>query len=370
MNVLVMASTIKMGGAKTIYNQFMSHLPEHIGSDKYLIYVSEMLEKPEITNVEYVVNHITNGLKLLRYERKYLANDLEQRGFKPDLIISLQNNGYKYIKNCKQIVYYHQALPLYEGIYNPFNSTERILFYYKNVYPYVMKSTWAKDTIFAVQTPVVKKRFSKTFGVPQERINIFFPDTEQIDASSVKPYDWGDENYHFLFVGDGFKYRNQLSLIKAIRVLYQKNASLAERVRIHVLSPKEHNSTIIPTIENLGLKDNFVFVGRVDYHILLSYYKSAQALLLSSVIETVGLPLLEAAAFGIPVITSDMDFAQFVISAYRGASFIEPYDEVAWSTAIEDASLNRKHFMPFIQNQMSEWHHFFELVSENLSKES
>ncbi len=40
MNILVMASTIKMGGAKTIYNQFMSHLPEYIGSDKYLVYVS------------------------------------------------------------------------------------------------------------------------------------------------------------------------------------------------------------------------------------------------------------------------------------------------------------------------------------------
>lgn len=45
MNVLVMASTIMMGGAKTIYNQFMSHLPEYIGSDKYLVYVSETLDK-------------------------------------------------------------------------------------------------------------------------------------------------------------------------------------------------------------------------------------------------------------------------------------------------------------------------------------
>lgn len=68
-----MASTIKMGGAKTIYNQFMSHLPEYFSSDKYLVYVSETLDKPEIPNVEYVVNHITRGYKLLQYEGALLT---------------------------------------------------------------------------------------------------------------------------------------------------------------------------------------------------------------------------------------------------------------------------------------------------------
>lgn len=68
-----MASTIKMGGAETIYNQFMSHLPEYFSSDKYLVYVSETLDKPEIPNVEYVVNHITRGYKLLQYEGALLT---------------------------------------------------------------------------------------------------------------------------------------------------------------------------------------------------------------------------------------------------------------------------------------------------------
>lgn len=365
MNILVMASTIKMGGAKTIYNQFMSHLPEHVGGNKYLVYVSERLDRPEIPNVEYVVNPITNGLKLLRYEQKHLGEDLEKRGFKPDLIVSLQNNGYKHIKGCKQIVYYHQALPLYEGVYNPLRSLERILFYYKHVYPHVMKSTWAKDSVFAVQTPVVKERFAKTFGIHKDLIHTFFPDTEQIDVESVKPHDWGDENCHFLFIGEGFKYRNEITLVRAVKKLYEANPLVAERVRIHVLSPKESNRTVIPLIEKWGLSKNFVFVGRISHETLLSYYKAANALLLSSVIETVGLPLLEAAAFGLPVISSDMDFARYVISAYEGATFIEPYNATAWAKAIENTGTTHRRYTPLSLNRKSEWDSFFECIASN-----
>lgn len=363
MNILVMASTIKMGGAKTIYNQFMSHLPEHIGDDKYFVYVSEQLDRPEIANVEYVVNHITNGIKLLRYEQKHLGEDLKKRGFKPDLVISLQNNGYKSIKDCKQIVYYHQALPLYDGVYNPMCSLERILFYYKFVYPWLMKSTWAKDTTFAVQTPVVKERFSKTFGISKEQINIYFPDMEQIEVSNVKPYDWGDENYHFLFIGEGLKYRNEITLVRAVKELYRVNSPVAERVRIHLMSTKMQNRNVVPLIEKWGLAKNFVFVGKIDHPTLFGYYKSATALLLPSVIETVGLPLLEAAAFGIPVLTSNMDFARYVISKYDGASFIEPYDVTAWTKTIEKACVEHKRYTPFSQDRKSEWNEFFKLFT-------
>ncbi|WP_270541169.1 glycosyltransferase [Bacteroides zhangwenhongii] len=363
MNVLVMASTIKMGGAKTIYNQFMSYLPDYIGSDKYLVYVSEKLDKPEIPNVEYVTNHIANGMKLLKYERKHLEEDLKKRGFKPNLIISLQNNGYKYIKDCKQIVYYHQAIPLYEGVYNPFRYLERILFYYKYIYPHLMKSTWTKDSIFAVQTPIVKERFSKTFGISMNRINTFFPDMEQINTSNVIPNDWGDDNYHFIFVGEGLKYRNEITLVKAIKTLYQINRSIAERIRIHVLSSKYKNRNVVPAIERYGLEKNFVFEGKVEHLKLLEYYKAATGLVLTSVIETVGLPLMEAAAFGIPVLSSDMDFARYVIGEYKGATFIEPYDGESWAIEIEKVCVENKQYPLFNPDQKSDWINFFNLIS-------
>ena len=344
MNVLVMASTIKMGGAKTIYNQFMSYLPDYIGSDKYLVYVSEKLDKPEIPNVEYVTNHIANGMKLLKYERKHLEEDLKKRGF-------------------KQIVYYHQAIPLYEGVYNPFRYLERILFYYKYIYPHLMKSTWTKDSIFAVQTPIVKERFSKTFGISMNRINTFFPDMEQINTSNVIPNDWGDDNYHFIFVGEGLKYRNEITLVKAIKTLYQINRSIAERIRIHVLSSKYKNRNVVPAIERYGLEKNFVFEGKVEHLKLLEYYKAATGLVLTSVIETVGLPLMEAAAFGIPVLSSDMDFARYVIGEYKGATFIEPYDGESWAIEIEKVCVENKQYPLFNPDQKSDWINFFNLIS-------
>ena len=83
------------------------------------------------------------------------------------------------LRIVKQIVYYHQAIPLYAGFYNPFYHFERILFYYKFVYPYVMKSTWANDTILPFRHRLLRNDLQKHLVLVRMRINTFFPDMEK-----------------------------------------------------------------------------------------------------------------------------------------------------------------------------------------------
>ncbi|WP_229092355.1 hypothetical protein, partial [Bacteroides ovatus] len=186
MNIFVIATTLQAGGGITIYKQFLSHLPKYIGQNKYWIFINPILPKVAIEGVTYISFPLQSKLKRILFEGKLLQNEIVKLGVNPDVVVSLQNNGYKKIGGSKQIVYFHQSLPLYPGVYNPFKRTERILFNYKHIFPRIVKRTWVKNTQFVVQTPIVKKRFVSYFNVPTENVRVCFPDIEKIDVSQCK----------------------------------------------------------------------------------------------------------------------------------------------------------------------------------------
>lgn len=362
MNVFVLATTLRAGGGITIYKQFLSHLPEYIGQNKYWIFVNSVLLQVAIEGVTYISLPLQSKTKRTLFEGKLLKAEVAKLGVKPDVVISLQNNGYKCFNDCKQIVYFHQSLPLYPGFYNPFKRSERYLFNYKHIFPRLVKRTWVKNTQFVVQTPVVKKRFVSYFRISEENVFVCFPDIEKIDASQGEIHDWGDKCFHFLCVSACAKYQNGITLIKALELLYKKNPDLASKIRIHITIAPHRAPIMYKLVQKYGIGDNFIFEGVIKHDLLMNYYKSISALLFPSSIETVGLPLLEATAFGKPIIVADVDYARYVLNGYEGATYSNIEDYNAWTEAIENACDNNNKLKPLIQNRESEWFAVFKLI--------
>ena len=362
MNIFVIATTLQAGGGITIYKQFLSHLPKYIGQNKYWIFINPVLPKVAIEGVTYISFPLQSKLKRILFEGKLLQNEIVKLGAKPDVVVSLQNSGYKKIGGSKQIVYFHQSLPLYPGAYNPFKCTERMLFNYKHIFPRIVKRTWVKNTQFVVQTPIVKKRFVSYFNVPTENVRVCFPDVEKVDVTQRKTYNWEDNKKHFIFVGDDSKYRNGCTLAKAMGILSKQNPALAADIKIHVTSSAEKAPIMYNEVVKNGVDKNFVFEGIIKHDNLLSYYKSAAALVFPSSIETVGLPLLEAAAFGLPVLAADVDYAYEVLNGYDGVVYTDVYDYEAWAKNIVAFSINHKRYKPLPQERESDWGVFFDLI--------
>ncbi len=364
MNILVVATTLQAGGGITIYKQFISHLPEYIGQNKYWIFVNPVLPQVVIEGVTYISFFLQSKIKRTLFEDKLLKAEITRLRVNPDVVVSLQNNGYKCFKACKQVVYFHQSLPLYSGSYNPFKRSERYLFNYKHIFPRLVKRTWVKNTQFVVQTPVVKKRFVSYFGIPEENVHVCFPDIEKIDASQGKIHDWGDKYFHFLYVSACAKYQNGITLIKAVEHLYKKNPDLASKIRIHITSNPHRASVMYKQIQKYAVEDNFIFEDSIKHDLLMNYYKSISALLFPSSIETVGLPLLEAAAFGKPIIVADVDYARYVLNGYEGAIYSNIKDYNAWAEAIKNACNNKNRLRSLMQKRASEWFTVFKLIQE------
>lgn len=81
-----------------------------------------------------------------------------------------------------------------------------------------------------------------------------------------------------------------------------------------------------------GVENSAVYLGRLDRHILVQVYNAADVLLLPSLYEGFGMPVLEAMACGTPVITSNVSSLPEV--AGDAAILVEPMDVQAMVEAI------------------------------------
>ncbi|EXZ19622.1 glycosyl transferases group 1 family protein [Bacteroides fragilis str. J-143-4] len=118
-------------------------------------------------------------------------------------------------------------------------------------------------------------------------------------------------------------------------------------------------------IAKMGLEKNFIFEGTIPFLQLMSYYKSVTALLFPSYLESFGLPLLEAAKVGLPIVVIDLPYAKDVVGTYDGATFVKMHDSVAWAKAIQALCYSKKRYPPFIQQKEKGWPFFFKII-ENI----
>ncbi|MCF0193822.1 MAG: glycosyltransferase family 4 protein [Bacteroidaceae bacterium] len=362
MTVFVIATALQMGGAVTIFRQFLSHLAERAQGDRYVLFVNDRLPQLPIPGVEYVLLPILPKFRRIMSEVPALRREAKRLGVKPDVVLSLQNSGYSCFGDCPQIVYYHQALPLYPGRYVPLNRQDNYLFFYKHVFPRWVRRTWTPTTRFVVQTEVVKQRFSRLYSIAPDRVVVCFPDIERIDAESVSGHVWGDDYHHLLFVGDDSSYRNGRLLIRAMALLHTTHPDLAARVRIHITASRSCAPKMWAEAQRQGVVANVLFDGAIPHSELLSRYKTATALLFPSRIETIGLAALEAAVFGLPVISIDADYARYVLRDYEGVSFVPDGDCAAWAQAMADVCLATPRHRPLSPYRQTEWGRLFDLI--------
>jgi glycosyltransferase involved in cell wall biosynthesis len=96
--------------------------------------------------------------------------------------------------------------------------------------------------------------------------------------------------------------------------------------------------------QRLGLGDFVKWVGWIDTDTLPAFYQMAEALLLPSLFESLGLPVLEAMAAGCPVVTSDCYGTREIA---RGAAVLvnpESVDAIAagMASVLEDSALRAR----------------------------
>lgn len=364
MNISVSAAALRTSGALTIYKQFIKHLSTFVNGHKYFIFISDGMPSPEIKGVTYIISDCHSGFGRIWFDAFGLKHFFQKRGIKLDYVISLQNTTINVAKYCKSILYYHQSIPFYPQKWNFLKREESRLFLYKYFYPIFVKAFLRKETKVIVQIPFIKRGFVNYFHHPGENVEVLFPDVEKIDVQQIEPLFVEKDYVHLIYPATAFSYKNHKVLFDAIGIIVKTFPTEAKKIKLHITISREdcpkhiHEKIICNEITN-----NVSFDGVIPHKDLLRLYKAADALVFSSTVETLGLPLIEAASFGIPVFASNLDYAREVLDQYEGVTFISPYDPNAWANAILELIRHRgKHYRPLEPQTKSTWEEFFNLI--------
>ena len=361
--IVVSAASLRMGGAVTIYNQFISHLREEIGENRYFIFVNKVLQQPEIKGVQYYVIDIESRAKRNWFDSQGCKLILEKKEFTPDAVISLQNTAVRCLHGLPQLVYYHQALPFFKREWNPLKKEDRSKFLYKHFYLYFVRKSVDEHVQFVVQTEFLKRGLVNKLKIAESRVHVCFPDVELPKASQISSYPFPKEEISLIFPSLYSPHKSHGVLVKAMGELKKNSSYLASQIRIYITVAKGEAPALESLVKKCGVEDVICFMGRLPYETTLSLYKSATALLFPSTIETLGLPLIEAASFGLPILAADVEYAHEVLEGYEGVDFAQVDNAKAWANKIEEIAIGSTcRHVPFTIKGKAGWQDFFELI--------
>ncbi|HIK29151.1 MAG: glycosyltransferase family 4 protein [Oscillatoriaceae bacterium SKW80] len=209
---------------------------------------------------------------------------------------------------CRYVVTVHDLIPL--RFSKPFS---RLTAYFRYGVPLVLEQA---EHIMC-DSMATARDVTNFFNIPAEKITVV---PLAYDAENFRFLDLPMQNY-FLYIGRHDPYKNLHRLVKAF-------AGIPEGLdcELWIAGPKDGQYTpeLVAHIEELGLTKRVRFLGYVAYEKLPVLINQAIALVLPSLWEGYGLPLLEAMACGTPAIASNRSSLPEV--AGDAALLIDPYN--------------------------------------------
>ena len=168
----------------------------------------------------------------------------------------------------------------------------------------LMRFVGSRASAIIVVSNYVKDGLIRNFGLQSKVIH------HGIDISSISPFDrkWAkkiigfkETDFVVLFVGKLIPYKDPFTLLKGIRYASNKQKDL----RLIVVGTGELDKEIRSKTRKLKLEDKVTFFGLINTEQLRMCYSAADLFILPSVNEAFGIVLLEAMAFGLPIIASN-----------------------------------------------------------------
>jgi glycosyltransferase involved in cell wall biosynthesis len=191
-----------------------------------------------------------------------------------------------------------------------------------------------------------KQELLKSYRIPSDKIHVVY---NGIDHGRFHPgaridADWarsiGLHKEYILHVGALSQRKNIPLLLRAVASLLSRNKF--QNYQLVLAGPElpvlHGGSEIHETIRELGLRDVVVLTGHVTDERLPGLYAQAKLLVMPSLYEGFGLPVLESMAVGTPVVASNCSSIPEV--AGDAAILVPPQDEQAFADAIQDVLEN------------------------------
>ncbi len=221
-----------------------------------------------------------------------------------------------------QVTVVHDLLPLFFPAEYP-----RQQYYFRSLVPRVLR----RSRIIVADSESTRRDITQSYGIAPEKIRVIYPgyDPTTYSPCSVDHASDAPEDSYLLYVGNLLPHKNLLSLLDALAILRRR---IRARLIIRGDGQPAYARAVRERVETLGLRGVVTFEGYTEGLALRHLYARAACLVLPSLREGFGLPVLEAMACGTPVITSSSSSLPEV--GGDAAVRVDPHDAVDMSDAM------------------------------------
>lgn len=282
--------------------------------------------------------------------------------YKIDLIISLQNTGFPFVRNIPQIVYFHNMLLLEDkNKYSLFNANERKFAIYTKVLSRYTQFSLKKVNEVIVQTKSVKANMEKKW-----KINKIIAVKPNIELSGITVNERIGKSINGL-------------IYPANSIIFKRHDEIIECINKHMNWFTDNDFKIIFTIDGTenslaeGLYDkarnnkNIEFMGyvkREKIYNLMNYY----GLFLNSEIESYPIPFEEAKTKGIPILAADYPYAREILEEYENKLLFKKHDLEDMFDKIVEISKNKIIPQKIVPIKYNTWNNVLHEIKNVYSK--
>ncbi len=345
----------------------MDFIQSAIHSDfNFLIFTGIPIDIPEESNIRVFLRPNKTRFNRFCWDNYQLNKELNAMDCMPDLVFSLQNTDFKVSYSIPHVVFFHNPFMLYDINWNIFNRNERLFWFYKVVYKYIVKYSLDSQTILIVQSQWAKKSL-KQRGFTNSSIKVFKGNRKikNVEKSvlNIRP------TIQLFYPATPLIYKNHKFLFDLLAYIKATDEELFLKLKLNLTISFEDilNLKLIKRYQNV--KEAIILHGYVDKLKVEKLYKNTDFLIFPSLVETLGLPLLEASEYGINILAINMEYAKEVLSDYNNAVFLDCKNFQKWVEQI-------KHFVPkedneqnkYVPGDFTSWGSIFEFFNELITK--
>lgn len=330
-NILVNGMKSKVGGGKVILDTYLRMLGESRPRDRYFVLTPDR---------EAYLRFETDAIKVIdvpgwahgNLATLPLYHVIMPRLLARHAIDAILNFGDIVIPtNIPQIYNFDWAFAVYRDhiSWHRLPSAEKTAYRLKLFF---FKAYLARATIIMAQTEAMKARLETCYGLNNVVLVPAAVSANSHADDDPRGFGLPAERMKLVYPANYYPHKN-IDILEPVAKALKTQKSLATIVT--TLDADEHPgaAALLERIDAQGLGDILINVGRLPTTRVPALYQACDALLMPTLLETFGLPYVEAMHHCRPILTSDMDFAHAVCG--NAALYFDPTDASSIAAAIE-----------------------------------
>jgi glycosyltransferase involved in cell wall biosynthesis len=336
--VAIFAHSLRDAGGRSVGKNLVASLPAAGPGHDFLSVVPQNRGYEDVADA--VNNEIVTAPDLGRFRRSWWelsgARRIARR-WRADWVVALGNVPMLY--RGKSAVLLHDP-HLFYPLEDLRHLTRRARLRKRGARSYLRWALPRQDAVF-VQTSVAAARVATTYGIDPKKI-VVIPNalSEWIrdgTSDSAEVLDLPTARFRFLTLT---KYAGRKGLSTLVTMFADHRDALDDVVGFVTIdtATQEGARRLMQRVSDEGLEDRIVNLGPVDQKRLKAIYAAVDAAVLPSLLESYSGVYVESMALGVPIITSDRDFARAVCG--DAAVYVDPADPSAIAAAISELAAN------------------------------